>query len=58
LANDYGDTIAHIAAKYNHLPPDFDQWELTNKEGKTVVRIAYVYKHLPSNFDRWDLIFN
>jgi hypothetical protein len=56
LANNDGWTVAHVAAQCNHLPPDFNQWNLTDNNGYTVAQIAYMYNRLPSNFDRWDLI--
>jgi hypothetical protein len=56
LANDGGWTVAHEAAHYNNLPPNFNQWDLVDKNGQTVAQIAYDYNHLPPNFDRWDLI--
>jgi hypothetical protein len=39
-----------------HLPPDFNQWDLTDKDGYTVAQTAYEYNRLPPNFDKWDLI--
>jgi hypothetical protein len=56
LANNDGWTIAHVFSQYNYLPPNFNQWNLTDNNGYTVAHIAYMYNRLPSNFDRWDLI--
>jgi hypothetical protein len=56
LANDNGWTVAHEAACYGYLPPDFDWWNLTDKDGQTVAQTAYEYNRLPPNFDKWDLI--
>jgi hypothetical protein len=56
LAYDNGWTVAHQAAHYGCLPPDFDWWDLTDKYGQTVAQIAYINDRLLPNFDRWDLI--
>jgi hypothetical protein len=56
LTNDKGWTVAHEAAIWGYLPPDFDWWDLTDKYDRMVVQIAYEHNHLPPNFDKWDLI--
>ena len=47
IANDYGRTVAHVAASYGHLPPDFDRWTLATNHGITV-RDVYNYCGIPN----------
>ncbi len=49
------ETLAHLAARHNTLPKDFDQWELSNNTGWTVAHIAARYGYLPDNFDQWSI---
>jgi hypothetical protein len=39
IATPSGWTLAHEAARYGQLPPDFDQWHLKDKDGLTVMRV-------------------
>ncbi|WP_419607609.1 ankyrin repeat domain-containing protein [Thiolapillus sp.] len=55
LKDDWGSSVAHVAAKHGHLPPEFDQWGIMNDEGWTVAHSAAFHGHLPPDFDRWDL---
>jgi hypothetical protein len=50
-----GTTIAHLAAQYGCLPPDFNSWYLRDNRGWTVAHDAAYYNHLPSDFNQWDL---
>jgi hypothetical protein len=55
LADYWGWTVAHEAAKHGCLPPDFDRWELATNSGWTVAHVAAEHGHLPPDFDRWEL---
>jgi hypothetical protein len=48
-------TVAHTAAGNGCLPPDFNKWELTDKNGWTVAYAAFLHKRLPPDFDKWEL---
>ena len=43
------------AAREGALPPDFDGWDLADKDGWTVAHKAAIFGHLPPGFDGWDL---
>jgi hypothetical protein len=32
LINNKGRTVAQVAYEYDHLPPDFDRWDLIKKD--------------------------
>lgn len=40
------------------LPPDFDQWGISDDAGLTVAHVAASHGHLPPDFDRWTLATN
>ena len=42
-------------AQEGTLPPDFDQWGLSDEAGRTVAHVAASEGHLPPDFDQWDL---
>jgi len=57
LCDEYGWTIAHQAAAYNHLPKNFSQWDLVEPDtGWTVAHEAAFWGYLPDNFNRWNLV--
>jgi hypothetical protein len=56
LGGNFGDTMAHIAAQYAHLPASFSQWELTNTRGTTVAHKAAEHGRLTEGFDKWWLM--
>ncbi|MDR1041964.1 MAG: hypothetical protein LBR80_17720 [Deltaproteobacteria bacterium] len=51
-----GRTIAHLAARFNRLPDDFQDYGLTGEGSWTVAQEAERSGTLPKGFDRWDLI--
>ena len=55
IKDEYGWTVAHVAAAHGYLPEDFDQWELCNISGWTVAHEAARYNSLPKYFDKWEL---
>ena len=55
LKDEYGCTIAHIAAYHDYLPKDFNQWDLINDDGWTVAHSLAVYGAIPDNFNQWDI---
>jgi hypothetical protein len=57
LVNRHGDTVAHVAARYGHLPEDFNQWAITRpgRDGLTVAHVAASKGHLPEGFNQWSL---
>ena len=38
LKDEWGISVAHVAAKHGHLPPDFDQWGLKDGFGLSVAQ--------------------
>ncbi len=50
LADDFGRTVAHEAAKYGTLPEDFDKFGLSTKKGWTVAHEYVKHGHLPKGF--------
>ena len=40
LTDDWGISVAHVAAKHGHLPPEFDQWDLKDRFGLSVAHEA------------------
>ena len=40
IADEWGISVAHVAAKHGNLPPDFDQWDLKDRFGQFVAHIA------------------
>ena len=40
LKDDWGISVAHVAAKHGHLPSDFDQWGLKDRFGLSVAHEA------------------
>ncbi|WP_419635178.1 hypothetical protein [Thiolapillus sp.] len=58
LANEFGRSVAHVAAIYGHLPPDFDRWEISDATGCTIAHEAAYHGHLPPDFYRWTLATN
>ena len=55
LEDEFGVTLAVIAAFFNKLPPDFDRWEITDGLGRTVGHMAALFGSLTGGFDRWAL---
>ena len=46
----------YAQARFGHLPPDFDQWELADGyKGRTVAHVAARWGCLPLDFSHWDL---
>ncbi|MHB8355059.1 MAG: hypothetical protein ACYDCF_11575, partial [Burkholderiales bacterium] len=43
---------------YGHLPVDFKQWDMAEKDGWTVAHIAAEYGHLPADFKQWAMTNN
>lgn len=58
LADDFGQTVAHVAAESGTLPKDFNKWDLANNEGWTVAHTAAMAGTLPADFKDWDLADN
>ena len=44
-----------MAAGWRHLPKDFNQWELADKDGWTVAHEVAAHGYLPNDFQLWDL---
>lgn len=44
------------AARKGKLPPDFDRWDLADKDGWTVAHITAQKHQLPLGFNRWRLV--
>ena len=42
-------------ARRGTLPPDFDNWSLTDDLGRCVAHVAATFGHLPPDFDQWDI---
>ena len=42
-------------AREGMLPPEFDQWDLSNESGWSVAHVAASEDHLPTDFDRWGI---
>lgn len=55
LSDDYGVTIAHIAAAHGRLPHDFNEWDLEDANGWTVAHEAAAHCNLPNDFNEWEL---
>jgi hypothetical protein len=56
VTSTYGETIAHVAARFGTLPEGFDRWEIADSYGWTVAHEwAFTSEELPGNFTRWDL---
>ncbi|MDR2574345.1 MAG: ankyrin repeat domain-containing protein, partial [Desulfovibrio sp.] len=55
LSTPNGRTVAHVAARHGHLPPDFDSWGIAKPSGWTVAHEAAEHGHLPPGFSRWEL---
>jgi hypothetical protein len=62
LANEYGWTVAHVAAQWGYLPvlgPEtFSRWDLADGYGSTVAHEVARIGTLPENFSQWGLVDN
>lgn len=47
--------MAHEAAADGRLPPDFNQWDLADKNGWTVAHVVAEHGILPPDFNQWSL---
>jgi hypothetical protein len=47
-----GISVAHVAAKFGHLPVVFDKWEIKDKDGFSVAHVAAGRGDLPGDFDK------
>jgi hypothetical protein len=54
MADKNGWTVAHEAAKYKHIPANFDQWGLLDENGNSVAFVALIMGCIPNNFTQWD----
>jgi hypothetical protein len=55
LADNRGETVAHVAARVGYLPVTFHLWNIADKKGLSVAHTAAQYGHLPIDFDQWGL---
>ncbi|MDR1856345.1 MAG: hypothetical protein LBR22_04200 [Desulfovibrio sp.] len=67
IADRFGWTVAHVAARYGNLPDGFDKWDIGagkqfSRDGRpnkfddwTVAHEAAKWGSLPSGFDGWDI---
>ena len=56
LSDQYGDTVAHFAAREWELPPGFRRWGLRNRARYPVAHCAvYRQDRMPDTFDQWHL---
>ena len=49
IADEWGISVAHVAAKHGNLPPDFDQWDLKDRFGQFVAHIAALSTQFPKH---------
>lgn len=55
IQNEFGETLAHIAAEEGLLGNDFPHWGHTSFEGVPVAHYAAAKCALPDNFSEWDI---
>ncbi len=55
LADKNGRIVAHLAARKDSLPKNFNQWKSADKLGWTVAHEAAKYNALPQDFNQWGL---
>ena len=46
---------ALISVRYDYLPNNFNQWNLSDRDGWTVAHVAALLGHLPPSFNQWNL---
>lgn len=55
IKNKYEWSVAHVAARHDTLPENFDRWEISNYQGWTVAHELVSLREPPPNFSAWDL---
>jgi hypothetical protein len=53
LADRYGYTVAHYAARVRKLPKGFRRWDLQAPDGVSIAELAAVMGPMPADFDDW-----
>lgn len=47
--------VAEVAARFNSLPEDFNDWHLADEKGWSVAHIYASLRPMPESFTQWDL---
>lgn len=48
-------SVAEVAARFNSLPEDFNEWAIADEKGWSAAHVYASMRPMPENFNQWDI---